>query len=231
HKAVLALFKTQQGSESDSDEESDTIAAAAATDVSAKPKPFNFKTPEGIKEFIAWTLQKHPGGTMAFHWRQWGDGIEKKIQGFFLSYLIVYTYAYHLAIIKSIPARYARSELPPSGALLLSIQAVERELGFWKTGTYVVPKLSSSQFSFDNWGDIKVRDNSQRSQINLTRRATKFLATLKAWTPENWEEVEVEAEEWLEVKKRFASSSCGTSEAEDTDVFEEDEPEFIIVSD
>ena len=117
----------------------------------------------------------------------------------------MYTYAYHLAIIKSIPTRYACSELPLSGALLLLVQAVsdpvffsflskimqvERELGFWKTGTYVVPKLSSSQFSFDNWGDIKVHDNSKQSQINLTRRATKFLGTLKAWTPENWEEVE-----------------------------------------
>ncbi|KAJ7035537.1 hypothetical protein C8F04DRAFT_1258748 [Mycena alexandri] len=128
--------------------------------------------------------------------------------------------------------KYIRSQLPPHGALLLSVQAVERELGFWKTGSYVVPtgKRSSSQFSFDNWGDIKTRDSSNK--VKLTRRATKFLATLKTWTPENRAELEAEAEEWLEVKKRFASSSRGSSDsAGEIEVLEDDEDEVIIVSD
>ncbi|KAJ7035539.1 hypothetical protein C8F04DRAFT_1258750 [Mycena alexandri] len=104
------LQNTQQVSEWDSDEEavngqdeSGNAAAPGTTDVPA-PKPFNFKTPEGIKEFVEWAHQKHAAGSMAFHWRQWGDGIEKK--GLFLSYLIVYTYAFHLTIIKSIPTQY-----------------------------------------------------------------------------------------------------------------------------
>ncbi|KAJ7024051.1 hypothetical protein C8F04DRAFT_1192785 [Mycena alexandri] len=106
---------------------------------------------------------------------------------------------------------------------------VERELGFWKTGSSVPGKGTSSQFSFDNWGDIKTRDGSR---VKLKRRAMKFLVTLKTWTPENWAELEAEAEEWLEVKKRFASSSRGSSEAGDTEIFEESESdEVIIVSD
>ncbi|KAJ7021994.1 hypothetical protein C8F04DRAFT_1139468, partial [Mycena alexandri] len=227
HKAVVSLFETQQGSESESDEEAETSNAGAgdttstpvpsAADASVKPKAFNFKTPAGIEEFIAWTLQKHAGGTMAFHWKQWGDGIEKK--GLFLSYLIVYTYAHHVAILKSMPPEYTRSELPPYGALLLSVQAVERELGFWKTGTYILPKGPSSQFSFDNWGDIRARDASDRkkNQSHTPRNET--------WKVEDWAELEVEAEQWLEVKKRFASSSRATSEAGDIEVLVEDEDE------
>ncbi|KAJ7697930.1 hypothetical protein B0H16DRAFT_1484650 [Mycena metata] len=96
---------------------------------------------------------------------------------------------------------------PVYGALLFAVQA--GPLG---------------QFSFDNWGDIKVRD-SARNKIVLTRRATKFLATLKAkWTAENWQELEVEAEAWLEVKKRVTSSSRGASEAlSEAEVVEEDD--------
>ncbi|KAJ7775430.1 hypothetical protein B0H16DRAFT_1450060 [Mycena metata] len=163
--------------EEDAERDAETSATVDHNDAAAKPKPFNFKPPEGIEEFITWAFQQHVGtGSMVFHWKQWGDGIEKK----------------------SIPVRYTRSGLPPDGALLLAVQAVERELGFWKTGVYVAPKGPLGQFSFDNWGDIKIRD-SARNKIVLTRRATKFLVTLKAkWTAENWQELEVEAEAWLE---------------------------------
>jgi endogenous inhibitor of DNA gyrase (YacG/DUF329 family) len=32
---------------------------------------------------------------------------------------------------------------------------VERNLGFWETGEYVVPKGSDSLFSRDNWSDVR----------------------------------------------------------------------------
>ncbi|KAJ7772953.1 hypothetical protein DFH07DRAFT_802022 [Mycena maculata] len=86
---------------------------------------FDYTTPAGIAQFIAWALQVHEeSGTMAFHWEQWGDGEDKK--GFFFSYPIAFAYTHHMAALDSIPAQYDRLEARPCGAILLAMQAVRR---------------------------------------------------------------------------------------------------------
>ncbi|KAF7364483.1 hypothetical protein MVEN_00316600 [Mycena venus] len=116
----------------------DTDAVATA----AKPTKFKFNTPEGRAAFVKWALQQHEAsGTMAFHWKTWGNGVDKK--GFLLNNMILHAFAYHLACLEEIPGRYERREARPEGALLMSMQSVERELGFWKTGDYVNPVIQT----------------------------------------------------------------------------------------
>ncbi|KAJ6626822.1 hypothetical protein B0H10DRAFT_1996738 [Mycena sp. CBHHK59/15] len=216
NKGMKALLKTHQKSNSDdeSDEEgeeqhADNDESNGGAPASEKPRPFGFDTPEGIAEFVEWALQTdEDSSTMAFQWAQWGDGKVKK--GFFLSYLVVYAYAYHLSILDSIPPGYTRSAAHPFGALLMAVQA------------WTVPSGTAGEFSGRLPGGI----------TKLTRRATKFLSVLKTWDDARWEQLREAAAQWLEIKKcrRGASSSRGTSEAEMEEIIKED-PEVIVVSD
>jgi hypothetical protein len=54
------------------------VAVAAKT--ATKPLTFKLDRPEGIAAFVAWALQPHAStGTMAFHWKTWGNGVDKKV--------------------------------------------------------------------------------------------------------------------------------------------------------
>ncbi|KAJ6540954.1 hypothetical protein B0H10DRAFT_2137868 [Mycena sp. CBHHK59/15] len=155
-----------------------TPAAEPDTGANGSPMVFSFKTPAGIAAFVQWALQPHAdseSGTMAFHWKIWGNGTDKK--GFLQGELIVYTFAYHLSSLEAIPGAYGRSDAPPTGALLLSMQAVQRALQFWRTGEYINPNKPSNHFSIDNWGDTAVTVGTQDKKFKgkLLRRATKFL--------------------------------------------------------
>ncbi|KAJ7293024.1 hypothetical protein C8J57DRAFT_14040 [Mycena rebaudengoi] len=227
-KAVQLLVDAY---EPDSEDEAEPEPAKeASTDPLPMPVKFRFDTAEGVAQFVEWALQMHPqSGTRAFHWQMWGGGKDKK--GLFQSQLIQYTFAYHLMTLNSIPAMHTRSAAQPIGALLLSVQAVERALQFRKTGELVVPKGVAGHFSIDNWGDQKYRDNGK---TKTTRRATKFVATLQAWDEKRWQEIRAGAEEWVEKKKRAASSRA-SSDAGDLGLGDEDgeddEQIMIIVSD
>ncbi|KAJ6551984.1 hypothetical protein B0H10DRAFT_2242312 [Mycena sp. CBHHK59/15] len=210
HKGMKLLHNSPQSDdESDQDEQPNQDDAAASesngpTAAAVKPRAFKFDTPEGIAEFVEWALQEQ-GGTMVFHWQQWGDGKVKK--GFFLSYLIVYVYAYHLSILESIPPEYECSKDRPYGALLLAVQAVECDLCRWQTGEHI-------------------------TKTTRTRRATKFLHILKSWDDARWDALHTAVTEWLDKKKKQAgSSSRGTSEAGEMEETEDDEPEIIVLSD
>ncbi|KAJ6623230.1 hypothetical protein B0H10DRAFT_2187142 [Mycena sp. CBHHK59/15] len=231
----MRLLRTAEQSDDDSDEdqeepEQDPAAPSDSNEdppASKKPRSFKFDTPAGIADFVEWALQKHENGTMAFQWQQWGDGKVKK--GFFLSYLVVYAYAYHLSILESIPIIYGRSTARPYGALLIAVQAVECNLLRWRTGTYTVQRAPPGEFSAENWGDIKTRASKTKNAI--TRRATKFLSAVQKWDDERWEELRAAAAEWVDKKKVRASSSRGTSEVEDMEDTEDEEPEVIVLSD
>ncbi|KAJ6622611.1 hypothetical protein B0H10DRAFT_1944515 [Mycena sp. CBHHK59/15] len=76
-KAMEALINVQKGGDSDSDSEEEEPTTAGAP---VKARAFKFDTPKGIAEFIEWALEVHEeSGTMAFHWKTWGDGKEKSI--------------------------------------------------------------------------------------------------------------------------------------------------------
>ncbi|KAJ7029058.1 hypothetical protein C8F04DRAFT_1288987 [Mycena alexandri] len=213
----------------DAREKAEAIAAGASESdfPPAAVRGFSFRSVAGISAFVHWARQIHAKSqTMAFHWSTWGDGVEK--QGFFLSHLIVCTYASHLNFLDSIPDEYARSSDPPYGAALMAAQAVDRNLLYWQTGVYTVPKGQAGQFSFDNWGDLKVRTPTGGNK--LTRRATKFLGSLKAWDQKHWDEFREAAEEWQDKKVRRATSSSQAS-SEAGDLTEEEEEELIVLSD
>ncbi|KAJ6542105.1 hypothetical protein B0H10DRAFT_2244874 [Mycena sp. CBHHK59/15] len=209
HKGMKLLHNSPQSDdESDQDEQPNQDDAAASesngpTAAAVKPQAFKFDTPEGIAGF-------------------WGDGKVKK--GFFLSYLIVYAYAYYLSILESIPPEYECSKDRPYGALLLAHPHII--LG----GVRPSPLANGRKpFSDDNWGDIRTR--LSKTKTTHTRRATKFLHILKSWDGAHWDALHTAATEWLDKKKQAGSSSCGTSEAGEMDETEDDEPEIIVLSD
>ncbi|KAJ6622207.1 hypothetical protein B0H10DRAFT_2014727 [Mycena sp. CBHHK59/15] len=213
--------RKEAGEEEDEDEE------PAADDGPEKRREFRFDTPEGIADFAEWALETD-GKTMAFQREQWGDGKVKK--GCLFSYLIVFAYVAHQSILDSIPSKYERSEACPYCALLMAVKAVERNLTFWRMGTYTVPAGPADKFSGDHWGDIRTR--APGGTIKLMRRATKFLGVLQGWDDERWERLREEASHWVETKKRRrASSSRSTSDAEDIVEIVEEDPEVVVVSD
>ncbi|KAJ6598059.1 hypothetical protein B0H10DRAFT_1959477 [Mycena sp. CBHHK59/15] len=193
---------------------------------------FSFKTPAGIAEFVEWALRPHKeSDTMAFHWKRWGDGTDK--QGFLQFHLILYVFAYHLSCLETIPAKYPRLTAPPIAALLLAVQAVQRTLQFWRTGVYDNPQPTTrtNYFSSDNWDDYTIPNpNPHGKKDKLVRRATKFLASVKQWDAERWDEIKAGAREFMEApSRRRPASSRSASEASD-DMFSDDD-EVIVVSD
>ncbi|KAJ6517195.1 hypothetical protein C8R47DRAFT_1254521 [Mycena vitilis] len=192
----------------------------------------DLKTPAGIAQFVAWALKTDGSGSMPFHWKQWGNGVDKK--GFLQAELIMHAFSYHLSCLDAIPSGYTRLKERPVGALLMAVQAVQRTLQFWRTGVYInpVPMLRVNYFSSDNWDDHTVTNpNPNGKKDKLVRRATMFQSTVKAWDDERWNEVMKEAREFVEVvsNRRRAGSSRSASDADDS-MYSEDE-DVIIVSD
>ncbi|KAJ6632008.1 hypothetical protein B0H10DRAFT_2426924 [Mycena sp. CBHHK59/15] len=213
-----------------------TAADAAPTAVDAAPtatapahidKAGNFKlnTTEGRAAFVQWALQHHAeSGTMAFHWGTWGNGVDKK--GFLQSYLILHAFSYHLACLEAIPSGYGQLEADPEAALLMSEQAVQRELGFCRTGEYVNPGGRANAFSEDNWGDtVTVVETNRGKKRKLVRRATRFLSMIKKWDAAHWKEVIEAGNEYMELPscKRGQSASRSGSEAGDDVMLSDDD--------
>ncbi|KAJ7823137.1 hypothetical protein B0H14DRAFT_3470230 [Mycena olivaceomarginata] len=122
HKFMLSCIENY-GSEDEEDTEANdngplpptTPTPDVPADAVPKAKKFKFDTPEGRAEFVAWALQHHDAsGTNAFHWKIWGDGVDKK--GFLQSKMILHAFAYHLACLEAIPGGYVRLEAHPKGA-------------------------------------------------------------------------------------------------------------------
>ncbi|KAJ7884673.1 hypothetical protein B0H13DRAFT_2537196 [Mycena leptocephala] len=184
---------------------------AVAAKIAAKPLKFKLDTPEGIAAFT------------------WGNGVDKK--GFLQSYLIVYTYAYHLSCLATIPGGYTRLKAPAIGALLMSAQATQRALQLWRTGEYVNAQKTADSFSTDHWAD-HIINRGPGHRPKQVRRATKFLSSVQKWTEDQWKEVTAAAQEYVELpsRKRAQTSSRSGSEAGDNAMLSDD-GEVIVVSD
>ncbi|KAJ7137437.1 hypothetical protein C8R43DRAFT_893712, partial [Mycena crocata] len=146
--------------------------------------------------------------------------------------LILYTFAYHLTKVATIPAEYKHLDDFPIGALLLSSQAVQRALQFWQTGELIVPPRAPGYFSVENWGDTRAPLEKEDPQFTglLVRRATKHLASVQKWDKERWDQVKAMAARWVELpsRKRVVLSSRSASEASDGLMMPDD---VIVVSD
>ncbi|KAF8155159.1 hypothetical protein K438DRAFT_1777867 [Mycena galopus ATCC 62051] len=193
----------EEGSGDDMDTSADaSIDAADAPTGSPKPPKFKLNTPEGRATFVEWCLQTAPGGgTFAFHWKTWGNGVDKK--GFLRSHIILHALAYHLTCLEAIPGGYERLVAHPESALLLATQAVHHELQFWRSGEYQ----------------------------KRTRRATKFLSTIRGWEDDHWKEIIQAARSYMELpgRKRAQTISRSGSEVEDEPVLSDDD--VVVLSD
>ncbi|KAJ6595932.1 hypothetical protein B0H10DRAFT_2197280 [Mycena sp. CBHHK59/15] len=237
-KGVKLFITTDDGEDEDEEEENaddippvDGTVADPTLPAGTGPaaRQFSFKTPAGIAEFVEWALQLHKeSDTMAFHWKQWGEGADK--QGFLQADLILYVYAYQLSCLETIPAKYTRLTAAPITALLLAVQAVQWALQFWRTGVYNKPATRTSYFSSDNWDDYTIPNpNPHGKKDKLVRRATKYLASVKKWDQERWDEITVAAKEYMDApsRRRAASSSRSASEAGD-DMFSDDDESLTM---
>ncbi|KAJ6521035.1 hypothetical protein B0H10DRAFT_1975149, partial [Mycena sp. CBHHK59/15] len=114
------------------------------------------------------------------------------------------------------PDEYKRHRTHRMGRCSCST-AVERNLQFWKTGS-TRPDRAAWPFSFDNWGDIRTRESKTKTKLCAAR---PVLHVLKKWDETRWEELR---ERQLSGRngRRTASSSRGTSEAEDMEETEEE---------
>ncbi|KAJ7883390.1 hypothetical protein B0H13DRAFT_2278138 [Mycena leptocephala] len=171
-----------------------------------------------------------PTPGLAFHWKTWGNGVNKK--GLLQSYFILHAFAYHLVCLEGVPGGYRRLESPPESALLLAEQAVRHDLKYWRTGEYINLNKTSDYFSVENCGDIiETVQTAQGKKKKLTRRATKFQSAVRKWDKSRWKEVTEGAKEFMErpSRKRGQTASRSGSEVGDDALISDDE--VMILSD
>ncbi|KAJ6582259.1 hypothetical protein B0H19DRAFT_1252368 [Mycena capillaripes] len=209
HKCIVEMVENSKKREADGIDHMDDI---------------KLHTSEGMQTYIELMLEVDGATrTKAFQWRKWDDDDAKHL-GLFQSSLILYTYAYHLALLEALPGGREPTE-PALGALILASQAMERELGYWKTGEYVAPgKSQKEQFSFDQWGDCDEEATATRPKRH-NPRATRFVPSIRKWTEEQWEQVNAAAAHYMDKKRKARSASVVSSDAESV---VEQEPELII---
>ncbi|KAI0080516.1 hypothetical protein K474DRAFT_1657648 [Panus rudis PR-1116 ss-1] len=181
-----------------------------------------------IRECVAFLLGDGKKA-VPFHWGNWGDGVKKT--GTFQGSLILHTFANaHLCYSKALGPQdpfLKNHEDPPIGALILSIQAVERALSFFKTGEKKIPNASAGHFSVDNWGDHTVIVDGKPKKV---KRATQYVKTLQGWKKEKWEEYKKAAGEHCEESHRKRAGVIVIDEDED-EVAEDSDDDFIVQSD
>ncbi|KAJ7865835.1 hypothetical protein B0H13DRAFT_2067249, partial [Mycena leptocephala] len=240
HKAVQGLIDAYESNDEEDTGEDDTNkdgsnenpdadpsagdAATAETAPPAKIRKFKLNTREGVRAFIEFAHEPNADtGTMAFHWKTWGNGVNKK--GLLQSYLILHAFAYHLVCLEGVPGGYGRLESPPESALLLAEQAVRHELKYWRTGEYINPNKTSDYFSVENCGDIIETLQTAQGKKKLTRRATKFQSAVRKWDKSRWKEVTEGAKESMErpSRKRGQTASRSGSEVGDDALISDDE--------
>ncbi|GBE89320.1 hypothetical protein SCP_1503280 [Sparassis crispa] len=178
--------------------------------------------PERIAEYIEFLLGNidTPRNRNApFLWNVWGGGVKKK--GHLQSELILRTFTAHLNALTAIPPGQARSTLPPRGALILSIQAVECALKAWCTRMKVIPSGIAGHFSADNWGDrIQFLDGRTIED----KRASRYLLVVDSLTDEDWENIWDGATElYNEMKTRKAAAPASTIVSEEAFMLQSDE--------
>ncbi|KAJ6626486.1 hypothetical protein B0H10DRAFT_2185729 [Mycena sp. CBHHK59/15] len=247
----MRLLHTAEQSDDDSDEdqedpEQDPAAPSDSNEdppASKKPRSFKFDTPAGIADFVEWALQKHENGTMVFQWQQWGDGKVKKVRPMSPVYTLL-TPVLGLLPFLSRCVRICVSSIHPRVDTHY-IRALDRTslwcAAYRGTGSRVQSSALArghvhctthpppGEFSAENWGDIKT--HASKTKNTITRRATKFMSAVQKWDDERWEELRAAVAEWVDKKKVRASSSRGTSEVEDMEDTEDEEPEVIVLSD
>ncbi|KAK1227850.1 hypothetical protein PQX77_009128 [Marasmius sp. AFHP31] len=153
-----------------------------------------------------------------------GHVLEKK--GMFENELILRVLALYLAHVDSIPPHITRLDGFPFGALELSIQALERALYAYTTGTQVI----SGTFSYDDWGKKPVLDSKGRQKV----KTTEFRKTIENLSKEKQDAILSGSRVYVKAKGRSMDvkrkdiqepEQLEDGEGSDSDVMMSDPPE------
>ncbi|KAJ7724779.1 hypothetical protein B0H16DRAFT_1698549 [Mycena metata] len=187
------------------------------------PVSFDLSSPEGIKAYVEWSLQEE-GHTCPFHWRQWNDGVQK--EGLLESSLIGYTFAHQIMLIRVLSPKHYPEMGNPIGALILCIQAVDRALRAFATGTYIKSSESKDYFSKDQYNDTtKMVDG----KLKKHKRCGKYLPTIKALEDAEWQAIWEVATAWEVEKRSTGGSSRSSSMDVDREEISSDEEEHFVL--
>ncbi|KAJ6613368.1 hypothetical protein B0H10DRAFT_238512 [Mycena sp. CBHHK59/15] len=128
--------------------------------IGSKPAIANFLM-EDIADIVAFYL-KGDDRNRVFYYREYAEDLETgevNPKGIFQNFVISRVLAVHCnatTLKNSLgPTGFDAciSSTRPTGALVLSIQAIKRALNYWKTGELVIPPAPLGNFSKSNWGD------------------------------------------------------------------------------
>ncbi|KAJ6607236.1 hypothetical protein B0H10DRAFT_2195045 [Mycena sp. CBHHK59/15] len=158
HINVLVIAKL---SESKLDSWRHKLAAAAIMALKIAFLADNITSHEDIADIVAFYL-KGDDRNRVFYYREYAEDPETgevNPKGIFQSFVISRVLAVHCnatTLKNSLgPTGFDAciSSTRPTGALVLSIQAIKRALNYWKTGELVIPPAPLGNFSKSNWGD------------------------------------------------------------------------------
>ncbi|KAI0313155.1 hypothetical protein OF83DRAFT_1086519 [Amylostereum chailletii] len=155
---------------------------------------------ESAAKYVEWVLHSEDGKNAPMYWARWNDGVGKE------------TLSAHLAVIPPDSKEHL------SGALILSLLAVERALKVSRSGTLVVPHRLQGFFSAENWGDQTVRTSD--GHIKMNRKASKFFTAVDALSADAWSRILTGAYQWL-------GASC---QVEDEVIEESDDDDSFMMS-
>ncbi|KAK0439938.1 uncharacterized protein EV420DRAFT_1582957 [Desarmillaria tabescens] len=191
--------------------------------------PDYFVNEEDIAYYTQWATT-HLDDTAPFHWKSWGSGVKKS--GRFRNILILRTLAEaHYVSLDAIGDIEAVPK--PAGALLLAIQAVERTLGMYQTGSLVIDTSSSGHFSVENWGDKWERSMSGKPR--RIRRATRFLQMVKDFDNTTWKKildpVKKLVDDSASKRKRRTEMTTATTSSVGESIDFEDDGQAVLESD
>ncbi|THV05831.1 hypothetical protein K435DRAFT_773593 [Dendrothele bispora CBS 962.96] len=139
-------------------------------------------------------------------------------RGPFQSELISRTFSEHFKVLNSIQPEHRRSERA-TGAIVLSILAIERALSFYSSGTLEVPPGPENEFSRANWDDQTIMLQGRAHRIRTTSEIQSLFGRNRDGServsPERWDEI-------VEKAKHYASPSSQMHESVDEDEMDHD---------
>ncbi|THV05828.1 hypothetical protein K435DRAFT_960898 [Dendrothele bispora CBS 962.96] len=149
---------------------------------------------------------------------QRGQPIRK---GPFQSELISRTFSEHLKVINSVRPEHRLGRGRATGAIVLSILAIERALSFYSSGALEIPAGQESEFSRTNWDDQTIMSQGRAHTIRTTSEIQSLFGRNRDGTDrvsaERWNEIEEKAKEYM-----YASPSNQMLESVDEDEVDED---------
>ncbi|KAF5362641.1 hypothetical protein D9758_009557 [Tetrapyrgos nigripes] len=154
--------------------------------------------------------------------------------GPFQSYLIARTLSEHLKSIKGI-AEEDRLGMRPVGAVVLSIQAVQRALTFHETGVKIIPKGQDGFFSKQVWGDHEVTVEGKKVKLKTTSQLhwifSKSKTNTERFSSAQWDQLIKAAQACMVVKKAPKSSAKPPADepidADEDWTMPDEDPEFF----